>query len=248
MHTMEPVPHVTTLHQDMSAYTPGDHDVWRILSERRLAAVRSTASDVYLRGSEAIGLTTERVPDLADVNRRLAARTGWSAVGVSGFLPAREFFASLAQRRFPTTLRVRPREELDYTSAPDIFHDVFGHVPLHADPVFAAFLQRFGAAAARATTDEQTTAMARLFWFTVEFGLVEERGATRIYGSGLISSAADAANALGATCERRPFDLDGVLAQSFDIDHVQQLLFVVHDFAQLFDAVERAEQLLGLRE
>lgn len=247
MHTLQPVA-LTPLVQDWAAYTAEDHDVWRLLSERRLRSLRDTASSVYLQGSAAIGLTTDAVPDLAKVNRRLDRLTGWSAMGVEGFLPARDFFGCLARRRFPTTLRVRPRAELDYTTAPDIFHDVFGHVPLHADATFAAFLQRFGAVAARATTEEQTTAMARLFWFTVEFGLVRERGATRIYGSGLISSEADAANALGPCCVRRPFELEAVLAQPFAIDRVQDLLFVVDDFRQLFDAVERAEELLGLRE
>jgi phenylalanine-4-hydroxylase len=129
--------------------------------------------------------------------------------------------------------------QLDYLPEPDIFHDVFGHVPLHADPVFADFLQRFGAVAARATTQDETTRMARLFWFTVEFGLIRERDAVRIYGSGLISSAGDAANALSENCERRPFDLDSVLNQHFEIDKLQPILYVIDSFDQLFDAVER---------
>src|SRR5204863_3214214 len=135
-----------------------------------------------------------RVPDLADVNRRLSPRTGWQAFGVSGFIPATQFFHCLSRRMFPTTLVVRPRAQLDYLPEPDIFHDVFGHVPLHSHPVFADFLQEFGALAAASRTEAETTEMARLFWFTVEFGLIRERGQTRIYGSGLISSHGDAAN------------------------------------------------------
>ena len=227
----------TFIEQRYDAYDAESHDVWRVLYERRMEALRDTASDVFLRGIERIGLAPDRVPELADVNQRLAARTGWRAVGVQGFIPAAQFFSCLAQRRFPTTLIVRPRAQLDYLPEPDIFHDVFGHVPLHSDPVFAAFLQEFGALASRARTEDETTAMARLFWFTVEFGLVRERGGVRIYGSGLISSHADAANALGPGCDRRPFALDAVLAQPFEIDHVQDVLFVVESFDQLFDAV-----------
>jgi phenylalanine-4-hydroxylase len=233
---VSPLPDFIT--QDFDAYDAEAHDVWSILYARRMATLEETASQVFLDGIKRIGLDQHRAPDLRVVNARLDASTGWNAVGVGGFIPAAQFFRCLERRRFPTTLGVRPRAQLDYLPEPDIFHDVFGHVPLHADPVFADFLQQFGALAAGARTEEETEQMARLFWFTVEFGLVQERGATRIYGSGLISSHGDAANALGPNCERRPFELDAVLGQSFEIDHVQPVLFVVDSFDQLFEAVE----------
>jgi phenylalanine-4-hydroxylase len=239
------LPTPALIRQDWSAYTAEEHDVWSILYRRRMAELERTGSRVFLDGAEAIGLRPDAVPDLEDVNRRLAPRTGWSAVPVGGFIPAREFFGSLAQRRFPTTIIVRPREQLDYLPEPDIFHDVFGHVPLHADAVFADFLQEFGRMAARAEGDDQVTAMARLFWFTVEFGLVREDGEVKVYGSGLISSAGDAANALGPACDRRPFSLDAVMAQPFEIDRFQDVLFVVETFEQLFEAVEEAGRRLG---
>ena len=141
---------------------------------------------------------------------------------------------------------MRPRAQLDYLPEPDIFHDVFGHVPLHADPVFADFLQRFGALAAAAASDEQTDLMARLFWFTVEFGLVREGGRVKVYGSGLVSSHGDAANALGPECERRPFSLEAVFAQPYEIDRLQDALFVVDSFDQLFAAVDEARARLRL--
>jgi phenylalanine-4-hydroxylase len=228
--------------QDWAAYTADQHAVWSTLYARRMEALRTTASHVFLSGAEAIGLRPDRVPDLVDVNARLAGRTGWSAVPVTGFLPAREFFACLAVRRFPTTVTVRPAHSLDYVPEPDIFHDVFGHVPLHADPVFAAFLQRFGALAATAADDAEIERLARLFWFTVEFGLIREDGRIRIYGSGLISSHADAAHALGPDCERRPFTVADVMAQPFAIDRLQDTLFVIDGFEQLFDAVERFQR------
>ena len=227
--------------QDHAAYTRENHDVWRVLYQRRMATLRETGSIVFLDGIIRIGLSPDQVPDLADVNRRLGERTGWNAVPVDGFIPAPEFFRCLSLRRFPTTITVRPREQLDYLPEPDIFHDVFGHVPLHSNPVFADFLQRFGALAASSETDEEVTQMARLFWFTVEFGLIRERGRTRIYGSGLISSHGDAANALGDRCRRLPFDLDAVLAQPFEIDHFQDVLFEIESFDQLFEAVETIE-------
>ena len=227
--------------QQYGAYGAEAHDVWRILYERRMATLLETGSSVFLDGMRRIGLSPDRVPELARVNEALGARTGWAAVGVRGFIPAAQFFRCLSQRRFPTTLIVRSREQLDYLPEPDIFHDVFGHVPLHSHPVFADFLQRFGQLAAGSRSEEETTQMARLFWFTVEFGLIRERGATRIYGSGLISSHADAANALSDACERRPFDIDAVLAQPFEIDQLQQVLFEIESFDQLFDAVRTIE-------
>jgi len=237
-----------TIAQNYARYSAEDHDVWRVLYERRVATLRDTGSEVFLEGIDRIGLSPTRVPDLAEVNRRLAPATGWNAVGVRGFIPAADFFHSLSQRRFPTTLAVRPRAHLDYLPEPDVFHDVFGHVPLHSHPVFADFLQRFGALAAGARTEQETTEMARLFWFTVEFGLIRERGDVRIYGSGLISSHGDAANALGGRCDRRPFDLDAVLGQPFEIDHFQDVLFVVDSFDQLFDAVNEIERRRSLVE
>lgn len=230
--------------QDLAAYSADDHEVWSILFSRRMAELVDTGSEAFLSGAEVIGLDASRVPDLEDVNRRLGEKTGWAAIPVTGFIEARQFFACLAERRFPTTITVRPKSQLEYLQEPDIFHDVFGHVPLHANPVFADFLQTFGAVAAQAENPADIEAMARLFWFTVEFGLVAERGATRIYGSGLISSVGDAANALGPNCDRRPFTLDAVIAQPFEIDRLQDVLFVVDDFAHLFDACEEAERRL----
>jgi phenylalanine-4-hydroxylase len=231
--------------QEWEAYTAEEHEVWGILYERRMRELRGTASGIFLRGAETIGLRPDRVPDLREVNERLEARTGWNAVPVTGFIPAHDFFRCLADRRFPTTVTIRPREQLDYLPEPDIFHDVFGHVPLHADPMFADFLQGFGAVAARARSDAETEAMARLFWFTVEFGLVREDEETKVYGSGLISSSGDAANALGPTCDRRPFSLDAVVEQSFEIDRLQDVLFVVESFDDLFAAVAEAERRMG---
>ena len=232
--------------QRWSEYTNEQHDVWSVLYERRMRDLEKSGSAVYLRGAERIGLCPDCVPDLAVVNEKLSVITQWKAVPVSGYLPAPEFFRCLAARMFPTTVTIRPREQLDYLPEPDIFHDVFGHVPLHASPAFADYLQRFGQIACRAEREEQIQGMARLFWFTVEFGLVREQGEVKAYGSGLISSHADCAHALGPSCDRRPFSVDAVLAQPFEIDRVQDVLFVVDTFGLLFHAAREAAEKLGI--
>lgn len=228
------------------SYTSVEDAVWAALYRRRVETLRGTACRELLDGIDAVGIVPDRVPRLSEVNARLARLTGWAAVPVSGFLPAPMFFALLGERRFPVTVNVRKMEELDYTPAPDIFHDVFGHLPLHSHTVFAQFLQRFGAVASLAAGDEQREAMRRLFWFTVEFGLVREGSEAKIYGSGLVSSSGDAANALGDGCVRLPFSLERVIDQAFDIDHLQDTLFVLDSFDQLFDIPERAAALVGI--
>jgi len=224
--------------QDWDRYSPEEHEVWGLLYRRRMSGLRDTASRVFLEGAATIGLAPDRVPSLARINARLRPLTGWCAVPVRGFLPAAQFFRCLAARRFPTTVTVRPRSGIDYVPEPDIFHDVFGHVPLHANPVFAAVLQRLGELGAGARDEASLRAITRLFWFTVEFGLVREGGRVRIYGSGLVSSHDDAANALGPGCDRRPFVLDEVLDQPFAVDELQPVLFVLDSFEQLFAAID----------
>jgi phenylalanine-4-hydroxylase len=245
-HTTVSLRERATVVQDWDAYTAAEHEVWRILYGRRVQELQSTGSERVLRGLELVGLQPDTVPDLLEVSRRLEPLTRWRAIPVSGFLPAGTFFESLATRRFPTTVTVRPRQQLDYLPEPDIFHDVFGHVPLHADPVFADALQRCGQLGAAAREGEERTALTRLFWFTIEFGLVRERGEPRIFGSGLVSSSKDAANALGGGCERRPFSLDAVLEQPFAIDDLQPVLFVLESFDQLLEAFDDAARRLGL--
>lgn len=233
------------LQQNWSAYSAEDHQVWRILYRRRMEHLAGVACTAYLRGLDAVGLASDGIPDLKEVNRRLTGLTGWTALPVRGFLHPKLFFRCLAARQFPTTVTVRPLSQLDYLPEPDIFHDVFGHVPMHADPVFADFLQRFGSLAAQAENEEEREALGRLFWYTVEFGLIREQGEIKVYGSGLISSHADCQNALSETCARHPFSLDAVLARSVDPHHIQPVLFVVESFQELFDAVELATARFG---
>jgi phenylalanine-4-hydroxylase len=230
--------------QVWGAYTPDDHEAWRQLYRRRLTSLVDTGSRAVLEGLERIGLSDSAIPKLDVMNGKLSALTGWRAVPTSGFLEPRAFFSYLARREFPTTIHVRPLHSLEYIPEPDIFHDVFGHVPLHSDPLFADSLQRIGQLGA-VSSDETLPLVQRFFWFTVEFGLVEERGAPRLYGSGLVSSIGEEAHALGGECSLRPFVLGDVLATDFDHSQVQPVLFVIPSFQRLLEEIGALEQVVS---
>jgi len=213
-----------------------------------MAYLANNASEVYLSGARSINLVRDHIPYLAgpqSVNTFLMPLTGWQSKAVPGYLPAKAFFACLARREFPTTIVIRSRESIDYLPEPDIFHDIFGHVPLHADPTFADFLQTYGKAAVSTDDPHHTERLSRLFWFTVEFGLIREGGRNRLYGSGLISSPGESAHALDSKdVDRRPFDLETVCNTSFEIDHYQPILYVLESFDQLRDAMNTYAQRL----
>lgn len=234
--------------QRWERYTAEDHEVWRTIFDKRMAQLEHDGSRVFLRGAEAIALSRDEVPRVADVNAHLLPMTGWSSHPVPGYIPARCFFAFLARRQFPTTITVRPKAQMEYLPEPDIIHDVFGHVPLHTDPSFAEFLQTYGQAALTTDDPVHTERLARLFWFTVEFGLIHEDGRLKLYGSGLISSEGEGHYALEAPeVDRRPFDLERVCDTPFEIHHYQPILYVLDSFEQLADAMNRyARRLLEL--
>jgi phenylalanine-4-hydroxylase len=223
--------------QHYPGYSDDDQEVWRELYRKQADHLHVNASRVWLGGARAIGLGPDAIPDLAVINGNLRRLTGWQSRAVPGYVAARPFFACLSRREFPTTVVIRPKDRLEYLPEPDIFHDVFGHVPLHADPAFADFLQEYGSAALVADA-EHTERLARLFWFTVEFGLIREEGRLKVYGAGLISSPGESRHCLTSPeVDRRPFDLDEVCDTAFEIDHYQPILFVLESFTQLRDAM-----------
>lgn len=236
--------------QHWDRYSAEDHEVWGTIFEKRMTQLVNDGSRVFLSGADIIRLAPTSVPRLSDINQFLIARTGWSSHGVPGYLPPKGFFAFLAQRQFPTTVTVRPKAQMDYLPEPDIIHDVFGHVPLHTDPRFADFLQTYGEAALLTDDPVHTERLARLFWFTVEFGLIHEDGRLKLYGSGLISSEGEGHHALYSDkVERRPFDLERVCQTPFEIHHYQPILYVLDSFEQLSDAMRSyARFLLNLRQ
>jgi phenylalanine-4-hydroxylase len=219
--------------------------VWAELVGRRMPQLEEHACQEYLDGFHNIGLRQDVIPDLAMVNTLLAPRTGWNATAVSGYLPGPAFFEMIAARRFPTTTTLRTRESLEYTPEPDIFHDVFGHVPMHAHPVFANFLEHYGkVCAGLMARPDALERMGRLFWFTVEFGLIRQDGEIKVYGSGLISSHGECTRVLAGGCEVKDFDLDAVLNQEFQTSEMQPVLYAVESFDQIYEATKEAENRL----
>ena len=240
------------IEQDWAAYTPEQHSVWAELVHRRMPQLADHACAEYLDGFHQIGLREDTIPNLAEVNRRLGPRTRWNATPVSGFLPPDAFFEMLAARKFPTTTYIRTRDSLEYTPEPDIFHDVFGHVPMHAHPVFADFLERYGriCAAIPSEDKDKLERMGRLFWFTVEFGVIRQNGEIKLYGSGLISSHGESTRLIenlktGRGPEIRPFNLDQVLNQQFLVSEMQKVLYAVESFDQIYEATQQAEEKLA---
>jgi phenylalanine-4-hydroxylase len=189
-------------------------------------------------------LEDDRLPNLSAISERLKPRTGWSTTPVSGFLPSDAFFEMLDARMFPTTTWLRGRDSLAYTPEPDIFHDVFGHVPMHAHKVFADFLQHYGSVCARIKDPTTLERLGRLFWYTVEFGLIRERGSVKVYGSGVISSHGECTNVIEGGCRIQDFDLDVVLNTPVKVDSIHKLLFAISSFEQVYDAMHEAERRL----
>ena len=246
------------IEQPYDLYSPENHETWRQLFARMRDRWRRYANERFLEGVETLCLDPERVPRLEDVNRFLAPRTGFRAIAVSGYIPAYHFFDSIRKREFPTTITIRDGNSLDYLPEPDIFHDIAGHVPMHTDPAFADVLVRFGECARAAVALAQglpegeervrvvsniVRAMARFFWFSIEFGLMRGREGLKVYGSGLLSSYGEIAHAIDAAeVQRVPFQIEWVINQHFDIDRYQPLLFVVESFEHLFDLVDQLER------
>ncbi len=246
--------------QPYELYSEANHDAWRRLFTRMDDRWRRYANPRFLQGIDSLCLDPHRVPKLEDVNRFLSPLTGFKAKPVSGYVPSFMFLDCLRNREFPTTITIRDGASLDYLPEPDIFHDIAGHVPMHTDRAFADTLVRFGDCAHTAAeivagiTDEQEQirritsifkALARFFWFTIEFGLMRSpdgRG-LKVYGSGLLSSHGEIAHAIDSPLvQRYPMQLEWVVNQYFEIDHYQPLLFIVDSFDHLFELVGELEQ------
>jgi phenylalanine-4-hydroxylase len=246
------------IHQPYELYTKANHEAWRRLFQRMESRWRQYANPHFLKGIDNLCLDPQRVPRLDDVNRFLSPLTGFRAKPVSGYVPAFLFFDCLRNREFPTTITIRDAGTLDYLPEPDIFHDIAGHVPMHTDPAFADTLVRFGDCARTAAdivggiADETERirrmtsiqkALARFFWFTIEFGLMRDGDALKVYGSGLLSSYGEIAHAIDAPeVQRYPIQLEWVVNQYFEIDHYQPLLFIVDSFEHIYQLVGELEE------
>lgn len=245
------------IHQPYELYTESNHEAWRKLFARMLPKWEKYANEHFLKGIESLCLDPNKVPRLDDVNAFLNPLTGFKAKAVAGYVPAFLFFDCLRNRDFPTTITIRRADKLDYLPEPDIFHDIAGHVPMHTDKAFADTLVRFGELANLAADigsgikDEHEKllrlesiikAMARFFWFTIEFGLMKSKDGLKVYGSGLLSSYGEISHCIESPhVQRYPIQLEWVINQYFEIDHYQPLLFWVDSFDHLFSLVDELE-------
>jgi len=230
-----------TVPQDFTGYTPAEHDVWRTLYARQRKILPGLACGAYLDGLDKLDLSAG-IPDFENLSARLHALTGWRVVAVPGLVPDAVFFEHLANRRFPAGRFIRTPDQLDYLQEPDIFHDVFGHVPMLTDPIFADYMQAYGKGGMRALGLGSLQNLARLYWYTVEFGLLQTPDGLRIYGAGIVSSFTESRYALeNPTPLRLAFSLPRVMRTPYVIDDVQKIYFVVPSLQTLLDVTVQTD-------
>ena len=241
-----------TIAQNWENFLAVDHAMWDQLFARQSEMLPGRAADAFLRGMDVLKLSKPGIPDYRELNARLIAATGWQVVAVPGLVPDAVFFDHLANRRFPAGNFIRSPDQMDYLQEPDIFHDVFGHVPMLADPVFADYMVAYGQGGLRSPCFNALDHLARLYWYTVEFGLIRENGGLRIYGAGIVSSFTESVFALDDPSPNRiGFDLLRVMRTKYRIDDFQQNYFVIPslnyllevtleiDFAPLYGELEK---------
>ena len=231
-----------TIPQDWSAFSAAEHAVWDTLFERQIKLLPGRASRAYLHGLDLLKLSDGGIPNFEELSERLMKLTGWQVVAVPGLVPDEVFFDHMANRRFVAGNFIRRPDQLDYLQEPDVFHDVFGHVPMLADPVFADYMEAYGRGGRRAMELGALKQLSRLYWYTVEFGLIEEAGELRIYGSGIVSSFGESRFALDSDSPNRiGFDLKRVMRTEYRIDDFQQNYFVIPSFEALLRATVESD-------
>jgi phenylalanine-4-hydroxylase len=225
-----------TIDQGWDAYTPQDHATWKTLFERQTRLLPGRACDEFVQGMRDLPISADEIPDFRRLSEVLMQRTGWQVVAVPGLVPDEVFFEHLAHRRFPAGHFIRKPHELDYLEEPDVFHDVFGHVPMLMNPAIADYIQAYGVGGLRARKLGVLDRLARVYWYTVEFGLVQQKDGLRIYGAGIASSASESVFALDDTSPNRVgFDLQRVMRTRYRIDDFQETYFVINNLDELLD-------------
>ena len=224
-----------TCEQDWASYTAADHDTYRRLYERQTALLPGLACDAFIDALPSLGVR-DRIPRFEEINERLKPATGWEIVAVPGLIPERPFFDLLAHRRFPVTDWIRRPEEFDYVVEPDVFHDLFGHVPLLFNPVFADYVQRYGEGGLKAHALGAGELLSRLYWYTIEFGLIQQADGLRAYGAGILSSSGELRHSVTSPQPRRiALDLLRCMRTRYKIDDYQATYFVIKGFDELFE-------------
>jgi phenylalanine-4-hydroxylase len=234
-----PVYTTAVVEQPWDSYADEDHATWAALFERQMGILPGRACREHMEALDGLRMGADRIPKFSELNRLLQARTGWTIVGVEGLLPELTFFDHLANKRFPVTWWIRKPEQIDYIAEPDLFHDLFGHVPLLFNPVFADYMQAYGRGGvkAHAIGEAALQNLTRLYWYTVEFGLIRSSEGLRIYGAGIVSSKGESIYSLESDAPNRVgFDLQRIMRTRYRIDTFQKTYFVIDDFEQLFAA------------
>ena len=234
-----PVYTTAVVEQPWDGYSADDHATWSTLYQRQRELLVGRASDEFLAAQDEMGMTPHAIPRFDQLNEVLGAATGWTLIGVEGLLPELDFFDHLANRRFPVTWWIRRPDQIDYIAEPDLFHDLFGHVPLLMNPMFADYMQAYGRGGVKAhgVGPEALVNLTRLYWYTVEFGLINTPEGLRIYGSGIVSSKGESLYSLESDAPNRiGFDLERIMRTRYRIDSYQKTYFVIDSFQQLMDA------------
>jgi phenylalanine-4-hydroxylase len=222
--------------QDWHRYTAVEHATWDTLFARQVSMLATRVTPAFLEGLEVLRMSKPGIPDFEELSERLVRATGWSVVAVPGLIPDADFYDHLANRRFVAGRFIRPPEQLDYLQEPDVFHDVFGHVPLLVNPVFADYMQAYGRGGLRSMQYGSIHRLARLYWYTVEFGLIRDGGGLKLYGAGIVSSNSESMFALDSDSPHRlGFDLKRVMQTKYRIDDFQQTYFVIDSFEDLLE-------------
>lgn len=228
-----------TIEQGWERYTPDQHAIWRTLFERQMHLLQGRACDEFVAGMQALPIAADQIPDFRRMSEALMKRTGWQVVAVPGLVPDEVFFEHLAQRRFPAGQFIRRADQLDYLEEPDVFHDVFGHVPMLMNPIMADFIQAYGEGGLRAQRLGHLEMLARVYWYTVEFGLVRQGGRLRIYGGGIASSWGESLFCLDSPSPHRV---------RFELERVMRTRYRIDDFQECYFVLDRLDELLALAQ
>lgn len=231
--------------QDYNKYNAEDKAVWSTLFNRQKELLEKNAAPEFLRALEEIKFSSEKIPDFREVDAILMAKTGWSLEVVEGIINEYDFFNLLSTKKFPATTWLRKLNELDYLPEPDMFHDVFGHVPLLVNKEYTNLFERIGRLGVKHSDDAKILhQLGRFYWFTIEFGLVKFKGELKIYGAGIISSNGESKYALSSTPQHLPFDVQAIINTDFENDKIQDKYFVLDSFKQLYNCMDELERLI----
>lgn len=237
---------IENMQQHYNEYSSEDFEVWKILYERQMPQLQRVAANEYLKGLNNIEFTGNAIPNIAETNKLLATQTGWQLMVVPGIIKEPDFFNLLSQKKFPATTWLRKKEQLDYLPEPDMFHDVFGHVPLLTHFHFTQFFNAIGTLGVQYLQHENIVAMlGRLYWFTIEFGLIKTNKELKIYGAGIISSYSETQSSISTQPIHLPYNVEAIMNTNYENDHIQDTYFVIDSFEQLYHSIDTIKEVIA---